>query len=71
VQFGKRQTEGLDSWTLLGNPDQLRLADVYRLFVFTATDGMPLSRAVEEAVEQGLQQTLSDYFRRHPLPSPV
>lgn len=69
VQFGKRQTEGLDSWTLLGNPDQLRLADVYRLFVFTATDGMPLSQAVEEAVEQGLQQPLSDYFRRHPLPA--
>lgn len=71
VQFGKRQTEGLDSWTLLGNPDQLRLADVYRLFVFTANDGMPLSQAVEEAVEQGLQQTLSSYFRRHPLPVPV
>lgn len=69
VQFGKRQTEGLDSWTLLGNPDQLRLADVYRLFVFTATDGMPLSQAVEQAVEQGLQQPLSDYFRRHPLPA--
>ena len=36
VQFGKRLTEGLDSWTLLGNPDQLRLADVYRLFVFAS-----------------------------------
>ena len=65
VQFGKRQTEGLDSWTLLGNPDQLRLADVYRLFVFTATDQMPLSSKVEAAVEQGLQQTLSEYFRQH------
>jgi hypothetical protein len=32
---------------------------------------MPLSQAVEEAVEQGLQQTLADYFRRHPLPAPV
>jgi membrane protein len=71
VQFGKRQTEGLDNWTLLGNPDQLRLADVYRLFVFAANDAVPLSRAVEEAVEQGLQQTLSDYFCRHPLPGPA
>jgi membrane protein len=65
VQFGKRQTEGLDSWTLLGNPEQLRLADVYRIFVFTATDQMPLSCAVEAAVEAGLQQTLAAYFREH------
>jgi membrane protein len=65
VQFGKRQTVGLDSWTLLANPAQLRLADVYRMFVFTATDQMPLSQAVEAAVEQGLQQTLADYFHQH------
>ncbi|MDL2335968.1 MAG: YihY family inner membrane protein, partial [Chloroflexota bacterium] len=64
VQFGKRQTTGLDSWTLLANPGQLKLADVYRMFVFTATDHMPLSQAVEAAVEQGLQQTLADYFCR-------
>jgi membrane protein len=65
VQFGKRQTVGLDSWALLANPAQLRLADVYRMFVFTATDQMPLSQAVEAAVEQGLQQTLADYFHQH------
>jgi membrane protein len=70
VQFGKRQTEGLDSWTLLGNPEQLRLADVYRIFVFTATDQMPLSRTVEAAVEAGLQQTLAAYFREHAAPVP-
>jgi membrane protein len=70
VQFGKRQTEGLDSWTLLGNPEQLRLADVYRIFVFTATDQMPLSRAVEAAVEAGLQQTLAAYFHEHATPAP-
>jgi membrane protein len=71
VQFGKRQTVGLDSWTLLANPGQLRLADVYRMFVFTATDRMPLSQAVEAAVEQGLQQTLADYFHQHGQPRPA
>jgi len=65
LQFGKRQTEGLDSWALLANPEQLRLADVYRLFVFIATDQMPLSRAVEAAVEAGLQQTVTAHFSRH------
>jgi membrane protein len=70
VQFGKRQTEGLDSWTLLGNPEQLRLADVYRIFVFTAADQMPLSCAVEAAVEAGLQQTLAAYFHEHAAPVP-
>lgn len=71
VQFGKRQTVGLDSWTLLANPGQLRLADLYRMFVFTATDRMPLSQAVEAAVEQGLQQTLADYFHQHGQPRPA
>jgi membrane protein len=71
VQFGKRETVGLDSWTLLANPLQLKLADVYRMFVFTATDQMPLSQAVEAAVEQGLQQTLADYFHQHGQPKPA
>lgn len=71
VQFGKRETVGLDSWTLLANPVQLKLADVYRMFVFTATDQMPLSQAVEAAVEQGLQQTLADYFHQHGQPKPA
>jgi membrane protein len=70
VQFGKRQTVGLDSWTLLANPAQLKLADLYRMFVFTATDQMPLSQAVETAIEQGLQQTLADYFHQHGQPKP-
>ena len=71
VRFGKRQTIELDSWTMLANPGQLRMADVYRMFVFTATDQMPLSQAVEAAVEQGLQQTLADYFHQHGQPRPA
>jgi membrane protein len=63
AQFGKRITDGLDTWTLLGNPEQLKLADVYRLFVFTVEPDANLVRQVKEAVECGLGQTLAEYFR--------
>jgi membrane protein len=65
VQFGKRVTEGLDRWTLLGNPDQLRLADAYRMFVFDASGNAALARQVESAVEQGLSQTLTEHFEEN------
>ncbi|MES2538423.1 MAG: YihY family inner membrane protein [Pseudomonadota bacterium] len=66
VQFGKRITEGLDRWVLLANPDRLRMADVYRLFVFDASGDAALARQVESAVEQGLTQNLSAYFGGKP-----
>lgn len=62
AQFGKRITEGLDRWILLANPDQLKLADVYRLFVFDASGNAALSRQVESAVEHGLNQTIAAHF---------
>jgi membrane protein len=63
VQFGKRVTDGLDHWVLLINPEQLKLADVYRLFVFDASDDSLLSRQVEGAVEQGLSESLAAHFK--------
>lgn len=63
VQFGKRITEGLDRWVLLANPDYLKLADVYRLFVFDASGNAALAKQVESAVEQGLNQTLTAHFK--------
>lgn len=44
--WGKRIVEGADNWVLLANLNKLRLADVYRLFVF---GGVPLdpTRAAE------------------------
>ncbi len=33
-KWGKRARESADNWVLLTNPSKLRLADVYRLFVF-------------------------------------
>ncbi len=64
MQFGKRITDGLDSWVLLSNPRYLTLADVYRLFVFNAAGNEVLAREVETAVEEGLNETLESYFLR-------
>lgn len=61
-QFGKRITEGMDSWVLVANPDVLTLADVYRVFVFGATTDSPVARRADSAVGQGLAQTLGGYF---------
>jgi len=62
AQFGKRITEGRDAWMLLVNPQQLHLADVYRLFVFNTSGDAELIGKVEDAIEQGLNQTLAGYF---------
>ena len=73
--WGRRIREDLDHWVLLVNPDKVRVADVYRLFAFAVAaagardreselrlDTVALARQVEEAVERGLGQTLSERF---------
>lgn len=68
---------GADAWVLLADPGSIRLADVYRLFVFDpastagaapatalALDTAALARQVEGAVEGGLEQTLAEHFGR-------
>ncbi len=62
MQWGKRITDGLDRWALLVNPQQLTLADVYRVFVFDVAGDSQLAQQVEAAVEQGLDVTLSEHF---------
>ncbi|RBA24062.1 YihY family inner membrane protein [Herminiimonas fonticola] len=62
MQWGKRITDGLDRWALLANPQQLTLADVYRVFVFDAVSDNHLAQQVEAAVEQGLNVSLSEHF---------
>ncbi len=62
MQWGKRITDGLDRWALLANPQQLTLADVYRVFVFDVANDSQLAQQVEAAVEQGLDVTLSEHF---------
>lgn len=58
----RRAEDTLDRWILLASPEQLRLSDVYRLFVFEAKGNQRLARQVESAMEQGLSQTLSGWF---------
>ena len=60
--FGRRGPEGQERWTLLANPRQLRLADVYRMFAFGVGDGHALGLQVEQAIEEGLGQSLAEYF---------
>ena len=64
IQWGKRSNTGMERWLLLANPQQLRLADVYRLFVFDASGNAGLVRQVEAAVEQGLGETLAEHFAK-------
>ncbi len=63
-QFGKRVMEGLDTWALLVNPEKLKVADVYRLFVFNAAGNETLAKQVEAAVERGLDETLASHFSK-------
>jgi membrane protein len=63
MQFGKVVSHGLDSWALLANPEQLKVADVYRLFVFHSAGNAALAKQVEVAVEQGLAQSLAEHFK--------
>ena len=64
--WSKRLVDGLDRWTLLINPEMLRLLDVYRLFVFDAIAVNPQDQVlvdqVQTAVSGALEQTLASYF---------
>ena len=81
IGWRHRKRASQEHWVLLADPETLRLADVYRLFVFDYAvleavqreeDASPttalsldtgvLARQVEEAVEAGLDQTLSAHF---------
>jgi len=53
---------GSEWWVLLANPAILPIAEVYRLFVFRSQTDARLTKKVEMAIEQGLQETLEDYF---------
>ncbi|MFN3790421.1 YihY family inner membrane protein [Massilia sp.] len=75
ARWGRATPEQADNWVLLADPGKLRLADVYRLFVFDAPqaaepapatplalDTAALARQVEAAVEGGLEQSLAAHF---------
>ncbi|TFW32772.1 YihY family inner membrane protein [Massilia horti] len=78
ARWGVGGRESADSWVLLVDPAKIKLADVYRLFVFgvagegpttgngpaspLALDTVDLARQVEATVERGLGQTLAEHF---------
>jgi membrane protein len=80
TRWGRGARQGVDNWVLLVDPANVRLADVYRLFVFDAGSGpdepaletphaldtAALARHEEAAVEQGLEQTLAEHFAATP-----
>lgn len=57
-----RQAGSGDRWVLLANTEQLKLSDVYRLFVFHVHEKVGLAHHVEAAIEDGLNESLSSYF---------
>ncbi|GAC1329780.1 MAG: YihY family inner membrane protein [Collimonas sp.] len=65
-QWGRKVRVSIDGWILLANPDVLKLADIYRLFVCNLVAAKvsksALAWQVEAAIEQGLEQTLAAYF---------
>ncbi|MEA5097351.1 MAG: YihY family inner membrane protein [Burkholderiaceae bacterium] len=56
------RTQRVHRWVLLADPEQLTLAEVYRLFVFDVPDGTTLARQVREAVTRGLNDSLAAHF---------
>jgi membrane protein len=68
TQWGRKKLVSIDGWILLANPEVLKLADIYRLFVCNLVahkvTESALAWQVEAAIEQGLEQTLAVYFER-------
>ncbi|WP_082221505.1 YihY family inner membrane protein [Herbaspirillum chlorophenolicum] len=67
ASWNKRIVDGMDRWALVANPAGLKLAQVYRLFVFdpavlihTGEEGA-LATRVEGAVDAALDQSLDEY----------
>jgi membrane protein len=79
LRWGKRVRESEDNWVLLINPDKLKLADVYRLFVFggatldagaakDADDGSPMTldtQGLARQVEAAVERGLEQTLGEH------
>lgn len=53
---------GKESWVMLINPALIPISQVYRLFLFEPHTETRLSKKVETAIEEGLQESLETYF---------
>lgn len=67
--WNRRITDDMDRWTLVANPGALRLAQVYKLFVFDpaalqqAGEDGALAVRVGAAIDGVLEQSLEEYCR--------
>ncbi len=62
LPFRRHAMEGYGRWVLLANPDSLTVADVYRLFAFSAQENPALAAQVNEALNARLAVSLSSQF---------
>ena len=53
---------GSEWWVMLVNPSIIPMSQVYRLFLFESQSDTRLSKKVEAAIEQGVQESLESYF---------
>lgn len=58
----KKRAANRERWTLLSSPDQLKLADVFRCFVFDPVPMIGLASDINTVIESGLDRSLSAYF---------
>lgn len=62
----KRQSSDRQRWVLLANPEQLKLLDVHRMFMFSSAlrknDNYAEISALIASIEKILDKSLSDYF---------
>jgi hypothetical protein len=56
--------DAVERWTLLSNPNSLRVADVFRAFAFPSATGSRLGLLADIAIERGLDQSLNTFFSR-------
>lgn len=64
VRFGKRNREGFERWVMLANPDLLTVADVYRVFAFSADEDQDLAAQIDAVLAHGLSTPLAVQFKR-------
>ncbi len=61
-KWWKKADVGGDHWILATNPANLKLSDVYRLFVFGVAKKSELRNIVGQMIDEGLHEDLQTYF---------
>ena len=60
----KLRANRADVWRLTVDPDQLTLAQVFRLFVFDPPMDSPIAKKIDRVIGEGLGESLSRHFAR-------